>query len=142
MNFNLKTPFLASKQQFPFWKPSWLIHHAKIRTSGGHITPGTSLVGTELFGEGGFWWPNLLGRKTSPSSPVAAPGEFPGCSPHLEMCAGSPKNELLSGQQVLKLLLPVLSRKSRHWLGKGGDNRAVGQTLNMGEGCDFSFSLE
>lgn len=83
-------------------------------------------------------------EKTPPrhrSSHVAAPGEFPGCSPHLEMCR-QPQNELLSGQQVLKLLLLVLSSKSRQWLGKGGDNRATDENLGTGERCDFSFSLE
>lgn len=80
-------------------------------------------------------------EKTPPSSLVAAPGEFPAVPPTWE-CAGSPKIELISGQQVLKLLLLVLSSKSRHWLGKGGDKRTVEENLDTGEWCDFSFSLD
>lgn len=81
-------------------------------------------------------------------NPAEAPELPRGCSrriprlfPHLQMCR-QPQNELLLSQQVLKLLLLVLSSKSRQWLGKGGDNRTMEENLDMGEQWDFSFSLQ
>lgn len=77
-------------------------------------------------------------------NPAEAPELPRGCSrriprlfPHLEMCR-QPQNELLLSQQVLKLLLLVLSSKSRQWLGKGGDNRTMEENLDTGEFLFFT----
>lgn len=118
----------------------------KKRNEGSHITPGTNLFGTELSGE--LWWPNLLGRRRFPGVPQEL--ELPrGCSRRIPQavaptwkCAGSPQKELLSGQQVLKLLLLVLSSKSSGGFGKGGDSRTAEENLDTGQRCDFSFSVE
>lgn len=80
-------------------------------------------------------------EKTPPSSQWLLQGNSQGAPPTWK-CAGSPKNQLLSGQQGLKLLGLVLSSKTRHWIGKGGDKRAVEENLGTGEWCDFCFSLE
>lgn len=73
-------------------------------------------MGTELFGE--LWWPSLLGRKPH-QAPLWLLQEDSQAVPLSWKCAGSLKNELLSGQQVFKLLLLVLlAAKGDTGLGK------------------------
>lgn len=105
MNFNLKPQFLAGRVEFPPWNSLFIPPGIKeIQEAPSHL------------GQTRIVWGAVVAKAPWERIP---PSSQCGCCRIPWGCAGSPKNELLSGLQVVKFLFLVLSSKTRQCLGKG-----------------------